>query len=57
MIDAHEFLSIVQQTAIAHREAGDPNQLADAIPLISETCTTPSQGERTRRMPEQTSRR
>ena len=36
VIDAHEFLSIVQQTAIAHREAGDPNQLADAIHLISE---------------------
>ena len=34
VMDAQEFVSLVQQTAIAHREAGDPNQLADAIHLI-----------------------
>src|SRR4051794_25465234 len=36
VMDAHEFVYIVQQTAIAHRESGDPNDLADAIHLISE---------------------
>ena len=36
VIDADEFVSIVQQTAIAHRESGDPNNLADAIHAISE---------------------
>ena len=36
VMDADEFVYIVQQTAIAHRESGDPNQLADAIHLISE---------------------
>jgi hypothetical protein len=35
-MDADEFVYIVQQTAIAHRDSGDPNQLADAIHLISE---------------------
>ena len=36
VMDADEFVYIVQQTAIAHRDSGDPNQLADAIHLISE---------------------
>ncbi|MEJ0076857.1 MAG: hypothetical protein WDO17_15675 [Alphaproteobacteria bacterium] len=36
VIDAHEFVARVQETAIAHREAGDPNELADAIHSISE---------------------
>jgi hypothetical protein len=34
-IDAAEFITVVQETAIAHREAGDPNKLADAIHAIS----------------------
>jgi hypothetical protein len=34
-IDHHEFVTIVQQTAAAHREAGYPNNLADAIHAIS----------------------
>jgi hypothetical protein len=36
VLDAEEFAAIVQQTAIAHREAGDPNDLADAIHAISD---------------------
>ena len=36
VLNADEFVYIVQQTAIAHRESGDPNQLADAIHLISQ---------------------
>jgi hypothetical protein len=40
LIDADEFASIVQQTAIAHREAGDPNNLANAIHAISEHLYT-----------------
>ena len=35
VLDANEFVQIVQETAIAHREAGDPNNLADAIYAIS----------------------
>ncbi|THD70425.1 MAG: hypothetical protein E7813_08340 [Bradyrhizobium sp.] len=35
VLDANEFVHIVQETAIAHREAGDPNNLADAIHAIS----------------------
>jgi hypothetical protein len=27
---------VVRETAVAHREAGDPNNLADAIQAISE---------------------
>src|SRR5215213_1932215 len=38
VMNADEFVYIVQQTAIAHRESGDPNQLADAIHLIIPTC-------------------
>ena len=36
VMDPDEFVYIVQQTAIAHRQSGDPNELADAIHLISE---------------------
>jgi hypothetical protein len=36
VLDQSEFVALVQQTAIAHREAGDPNNLADAIHAISE---------------------
>ncbi|WP_156948589.1 hypothetical protein [Bradyrhizobium sp. WSM1417] len=35
VLDANEFVQTVQETAIAHREAGDPNDLADAIHAIS----------------------
>jgi hypothetical protein len=34
-IDYNHFIGVVQQTAIAHRQAGDPNNLADAIHAIS----------------------
>jgi hypothetical protein len=34
-LDRDHFVMIVQQTAAAHREAGDPNSLADAIHAIS----------------------
>jgi hypothetical protein len=36
ILDQAEFVALVQETAIAHREAGDPNKLADAIHAISE---------------------
>ena len=36
ILDQAEFVSVVRETAIAHREAGDPNNLADAIQAISE---------------------
>ena len=36
VIDQHEFVVLLQQTAIAHREGGDPNELADAIHALSE---------------------
>lgn len=35
VIDADEFILMVQQTAITHRESGDPNNLADAIHALS----------------------
>jgi len=35
IIDADEFILMVQQTAITHREAGDPHNLADAIHALS----------------------
>jgi hypothetical protein len=40
VLDADEFAYIVQQTAIAHRETGDPNNLANAIHAISEHLST-----------------
>jgi hypothetical protein len=36
VLDKDEFVHIIQQTAIEHREAGDPNNHADAIHAISE---------------------
>ncbi len=36
LLDADEFILKLQQTAIAHREVGDPNNLANAIHAISE---------------------
>jgi hypothetical protein len=36
ILDQGEFVAVVRETAIAHREAGDPNNLADAIQAISE---------------------
>jgi hypothetical protein len=38
-IDANEFASILKQTASAHRESGDPNNLANAIDAIAEQIT------------------
>ena len=35
IIDPDEFVQLVQQTAISHRETGDPNNLADAIHALS----------------------
>lgn len=35
-IDLTNFVTVVEQTAAAHREVGDPNNLADAIHAISE---------------------
>jgi hypothetical protein len=34
-IDYNHFITVVQQTAITHRQTGDPNNLADAIHAIS----------------------
>jgi hypothetical protein len=45
VLNADEFVYIVQQTAIAHRESGDPNQLADAIHLISQHLHESISGE------------
>lgn len=36
VLDQAQFIALVQETAIGHREAGDPNNLADAIHAISE---------------------
>jgi hypothetical protein len=36
VLDAEDFATMLQQTAVAHREAGDPNNLADAIHALSE---------------------
>lgn len=38
ILDAEEFASIVQQTAIAHRETGDPNDLALSCARSVRTC-------------------
>ena len=35
VLDHNEFVQVLQQTAEAHRETGDPNRLADAIHAIS----------------------
>src|SRR5262249_7004442 len=34
-LDLNNFVYVLQQTADAHRESGDPNRLADAIHAIS----------------------
>ena len=36
VLNADEFVLMLQQVAITHRETGDPNNLADAIHAISE---------------------
>jgi hypothetical protein len=36
VLDKHEFVQIVQEIAISHRQTGDPNNLADAINAIGE---------------------
>ena len=36
VLDQAQFVALVQETTIGHREAGDPNNLADAIHAISE---------------------
>jgi hypothetical protein len=35
VLDQNDFVHVLQQTADAHRESGDPNRLADAIHAIS----------------------
>jgi hypothetical protein len=35
VINLDEFIETVQQSAVGHRETGDPNKLADAIHAIS----------------------
>jgi hypothetical protein len=39
-LDLNELVLALQQTAATHREAGDPNHLADAIHAISEHLMT-----------------
>jgi hypothetical protein len=36
VLDAEDFAVKLQQIAITHRQAGDPNKLADAIHALSE---------------------
>ncbi len=36
LMDSQEFVAKLQELATAHRDAGDPNNLADAIRAISE---------------------
>ena len=38
-IDAREFASVLKETALTHREGGDPNNLANAIDAIAEQIT------------------
>ncbi len=38
-IDASEFAWVLKETASAHRESGDPNNLANAIDAIAEQIT------------------
>lgn len=35
VIDAQDFISMLEEIAVTHREAGDPNRLADVIDAIS----------------------
>jgi hypothetical protein len=39
-LDQDQFVYVLQQTADAHREAGDPNRLADAIDAIAMQIAT-----------------
>ena len=39
-IDHREFVAALEQTAAAHRESGDPNNLANAIHAIAEQIAT-----------------
>jgi hypothetical protein len=44
VLDHEEFVRVLQRTAEAHRETGDPNHLADAIHAISLQIATSSPG-------------
>jgi hypothetical protein len=44
-LDQNEFVHLLQQTAEAHRETGDPNRLADAINAISMQIATSVSGQ------------
>jgi hypothetical protein len=43
-LDLDNFVHVLQQTAEAHRESGDPNRLADAIYAISLQIATSTPG-------------
>ena len=36
VLDADEFVNIVQETAATHRQSGDPHNIASAIDALSE---------------------
>ncbi len=36
VVDRHDFVAKLQELSMAHRQAGDPNKLADAILALSE---------------------
>jgi hypothetical protein len=40
VLDLDELVLALEQTAVTHREAGDPNNLADALHAISEHVVT-----------------
>jgi hypothetical protein len=40
VLDYREFASLLEETAAAHRETGDPNDLASAIHAIAEQILT-----------------
>jgi hypothetical protein len=46
-LEQNEFVHVLQQTAEAHRETGDPNRLADAIDAISMQIATSVPGPHT----------
>jgi hypothetical protein len=46
VVDSDEFILRVEQTAAAHREAGDPNHLADAIHALGEMLETSMVGSK-----------
>jgi hypothetical protein len=43
-LDQEQFVYVLQQTAEAHRETGDPNRLADAIDAIAMQIATSMAG-------------